>query len=68
MSDGTQAIGKIPEQALTVTAITPDKTLVDDTVVLVDGTTLTGSTVSPRSDSRVIARPNPPKGFIKKRR
>lgn len=68
MSDANQAIGYIPEQPLTTTAITPDNTLVDDTVVLVDGTALVGSQVSPRADSRVIARPNPSKGFIKKRR
>ena len=61
-------IGKIPEQPLTETAITPDNTLVDDTVVLVDGNVLVGSRVTPRADSRVIGRPNPPKSFIKKQR
>lgn len=61
--------GYIKETPLTKTYITPDGTLVDDTVALVDSTTaLTGSQVTPSVDIKVEIKSDKPDGKIESRR
>lgn len=69
MSDLSIPVGTINPQPLTVTFITPDNTLVDDTVRLVDDpVALIGSTVTPRADYTVQARQHLSHGWIHQRR
>lgn len=64
MSDGSLPIGKITEQPLSNTAFTPDGTLVDDPVVLVDGNALVGSQVTPIPDQKTFTQSNAPQTKI----
>lgn len=60
--------GKIRPQPLGETYITPDGTLVDDTIVLVDGNVLVGSQVTPVKDIRSQGRVTSAKGKVTPRR
>lgn len=67
MSDPVKPVSFIKPQVLTTSPIIVTTTLVDDPVVLVDGSSLTGSQTTPIATLRVNASGNAPSASIKRR-